>query len=65
MPKTITVTGADRSLFHVAARQLGDATEWVRIADANGISDPMIAPGAVTLTIPDPTPVKSGGIPSL
>jgi nucleoid-associated protein YgaU len=64
MPKTITVTGADRTLFHVAARQLGDATEWVRIADANGISDPMIT-GTVTLTIPDPTPVKSGGIPSL
>lgn len=62
MPSVKTFTGADGTLFHIAARELGDATEWIRIAQANGISDPRIV-GAVTLTIPDPIPTKTGGIP--
>ena len=64
MPQSITVTGADRTLFHLALRYYGDATEWVRIASANGISDPMIS-GTMTLTIPDKSAVKTGGIPQL
>jgi hypothetical protein len=62
MPKTITVTGADISLFHVALRYLGDATEWITIATANGLADPMIS-GTMTIKIPSPNPAPSGGIP--
>jgi hypothetical protein len=57
-----TFTGADGTLFHIAARELGDATEWIRIAQANGISDPMIT-GTVRLIIPSRSPIKTGGIP--
>lgn len=64
MPKTITVSGAERTLFHVAARYLGSAAEWIAIAQANGLSDPMID-GITDLVIPDPSPVKSDGIPQL
>jgi hypothetical protein len=64
MAKTITVSGADRTLFHVAARYLGNAAEWITIAQANGLSDPMIS-GIMELVIPDPSPVKTGGIPQL
>lgn len=60
--QSMTFTGADGTLFHVASRLYGDATEWIRIALANGISDPMIV-GTVTLTIPDKPQTKSGGIP--
>lgn len=60
--KVITVSGADISLFHVAARELGDATQWIRIAQANGLSDPMLA-SVVTLTIPDVNPLLTGGLP--
>ena len=51
------------TLFHVAAREYGDASQWWRIARANGITDPVI-PGLVTLTIPNPDPATQGdGLP--
>lgn len=59
--KTITTAGGD--LFHVAAAQLGDATQWIRIAQANGLSDPQLS-GVVTLIIPDVNPDATGGIAS-
>ena len=37
---SVTVTAADRTLYHVAAAQLSDATQWWRIAQLNGMSDP-------------------------
>ncbi|PYD78272.1 hypothetical protein CFR80_16740 [Komagataeibacter oboediens] len=40
MATTIKVTAADVSLYHVAAAQLGDATQWWRIAQLNGLTDP-------------------------
>jgi len=46
-----TVTVSATTLFHVAAEQLGDATQWNRIAALNGLWDPMIT-GLVTLKIP-------------
>ena len=55
----ITVTGGN--LFQVAAQQLGDATQWIRIAQANALSDPMLA-GLVTLRIPAIDPAAGGGI---
>lgn len=58
--KTIQVAGGN--LFAIAASELGDATQWNRIARLNGLTDPMIV-GVVTLKIP---PVSStagnGGI---
>ena len=57
--KTITVAGGD--LFHVAAAELADATQWVRIAKANALSDPQLS-GVVTLRIPDVDPNATGGI---
>jgi hypothetical protein len=47
--KTITVGGGD--LFTIASQQYGDASRWVDIAKANGLSDPMLI-GINTLTIP-------------
>lgn len=59
--KTITVSGT--TLYHVAASQLGDATQWVRIAQLNGLSDPQII-GLVTLQIPDIDISAGGGVPA-
>ncbi len=51
------------TLFHVAASQLNDATQWIRIAQLNNLSDPMLT-GLVTLRLPDPDPNAGGGIAS-
>ena len=55
--KTITVAGDN--LFRIAAVHLGDATQWIRIAELNRISDPMLT-GVATLLIPD-TDLNAGG----
>lgn len=55
--KEVRVSGT--TLYHVAARELGDATLWERIAALNGIVDPWIA-GARTLQIPRLRPGPAG-----
>lgn len=57
--RTITVAGGN--LFRIAAEQLGDATQWLRIAQLNALSDPNLT-GVVTLLIPDVDPNAGGGI---
>jgi hypothetical protein len=57
--RTVTVTGGD--LFHIAAAELGDATQWIRIAQINDISDPVLE-GVLTLLIPDIDPSSGGGV---
>jgi hypothetical protein len=57
--RMITVAGGD--LFHIAAQQLGDATQWIRIAQLNGLSDPVLT-GVTTLRLPAPNPAAGGGI---
>ena len=57
--RSITVAGGN--LFRIAADQLGDATQWIRIAQLNGLSDPMIS-GVTTLSLPDNNPNAGGGI---
>ena len=57
--KTITVTGSN--LFRIAAEQLGDATQWIRIAELNNISDPMLS-GVSTLVVPSIDHNGGGGI---
>lgn len=42
----ITVQGAN--LYQLAAQQYGDASEWTTIADANGLTDPVVSGGVLT-----------------
>ena len=51
----------DGNLFRIAADYLGDATQWVRLAQQNRIVDPFFT-GTLTLTIPDRNPAAGGGI---
>jgi len=55
----LTVAGGN--LFRIAADQLGDATQWIRIAQLNGLADPIIT-GLMTLRIPNLDPTAGGGI---
>lgn len=64
--KSIQVTGGD--LFHLALQQLGDATQFNRIIQANPNNppggppmDPVLS-GIVTLNIPTVNPLLTGGI---
>ena len=57
--RTLLVAGGN--LFQIAAQQLGDATQWIRIAQLNQLSDPMLN-GVVTLMLPDVDPTAGGGV---
>ena len=57
--KIITVGGGN--IYRIALEQLGSAEQWNRIAEANGLIDPVIT-GVVTLNIPDIDPSAGGGI---
>ncbi|HZT90253.1 MAG TPA: hypothetical protein VFA12_20100 [Stellaceae bacterium] len=56
--KTLRVIGGN--LFRIALDELGDATQWDRIAVLNGLTDPWIQ-GSVTLLIP--SKLDTGGQP--
>lgn len=56
-----TLTTAGGNLFAIAAAELADATQWIRIAQLNNLSDPMLT-GVVSLQLPDPDPNATGGI---
>lgn len=55
----IKVIGGD--LFEVAAQYLLDATQWIRIAQLNGLTDFEIT-GTVTLNLPPVDLTAGGGI---
>jgi hypothetical protein len=57
--KTITVISG--SLFEIAAVELGSALQWINIARANNLKDPMIS-GPMQIIIPDFSSVFSDGI---
>ena len=57
--KTVTVGGGN--LFQIALQELGDATQWNRIAELNGLIDPTVT-GIVTLQIPKHDPNAGGGV---
>jgi L-ascorbate metabolism protein UlaG (beta-lactamase superfamily) len=57
--QTIQVAGGD--LFRLAATYLGDATQWIRIAQLNALSDPWLR-GPVTLRLPARDPAAGGGV---
>ncbi len=57
--RVIVVAGGN--LFALAAQYLQDATQWIRIAQANNLSDPVLQ-GVNTLVIPEVNPAAGGGI---
>jgi len=57
------ITTAGGTLFHLAASELGDATQWIRIAQLNNLTDPILR-GVMTLKLPDRDPNAGGGIAS-
>ena len=57
--QTITVPGGN--LFQIAAQYLGDAAQWNRIAEINGLTDPMIY-GLTTLALPAQNSQAGGGV---
>jgi nucleoid-associated protein YgaU len=57
--RTLTVAGDN--LFRIAAVELSDATQWIRIAELNNISDPILV-GVRTLLIPEIQHGAGGGI---
>lgn len=57
-----TLSVISGNLFQVAFNQYGDPTQWIIIAQANGLSDPFILTPA-TLTMPPSPPPSTGGIP--
>lgn len=59
---SVTVVGGN--LFAIAAQYLGDATQWIRIAQANHLNDPVLL-GVVTLIIPQIDPSAGGGVPDV
>jgi hypothetical protein len=46
-----TISVCSTTLFHLAARYLGDATQWDQIANLNAIEDPWLA-GVTTIVLP-------------
>jgi nucleoid-associated protein YgaU len=56
-----SVTVAGGNLFQIAAQELGDATQWIRIAQLNSITDPNLS-GVTTLVIPNQNSNAGGGI---
>ena len=56
---TVTVSGGN--LYQLALTYLQDAQQWNRIAQANNLLDPVVN-GIVTLKIPAPNPLLTGGV---
>ena len=59
----IVADGATVSLFHVAARRLGDAQAYWRILQASGLTDPWLDV-QVPLLIPALPNPQTGGLPA-
>jgi hypothetical protein len=59
--QVITVAGGN--LFALAAKYLNDATQWIRIAQVNNLSDPVLL-GINTLVIPPVDASLGGGVAS-
>ena len=57
--RNLVVVGGD--LFRIALGQLGDATQWNRIAALNGLKDPFLQ-GVIALKLPVVDPAAGGGV---
>ena len=60
MVNSITVAGGD--LFRIAAEQLGDARQWWRLAEYNGLQDPVVI-GLSLIKVPALNQSLSTGLP--
>jgi hypothetical protein len=58
MPKVVVIGG---NLFEIAAAQLGSALQWINIARANHLIDPMLS-GQNQITIPPFSSTFADGI---
>jgi hypothetical protein len=56
-----TIIAIGGNLFEIAAAQLGDALQWINIARANNLIDPMLS-GQNQIIIPPLSSVFSDGI---
>jgi len=67
MADSVTISATDVSLYHVAAVRLGDASQWWRIAQLNGMGDPDLAwlTGPVRIELPDVDATQTSGVPGL
>jgi len=57
--KTILTIGGN--LFEIAAVELGSALQWINVARANNLKDPVLT-GQMEIIIPDFSPIFSDGI---
>jgi hypothetical protein len=57
--RTITTVGGN--LFEIAASELGSALQWINIARANGLRDPVVT-GQAQIIIPPFSSIFSDGI---
>ena len=57
--ETFTVIGSN--LFEIAASRLGNALQWINVAQTNDLKDPMLT-GQTQLLIPDSSPIFDDGI---
>ena len=62
VPAEIVVTDGVTTLFQYAQQKLGDALQWWRLADLNGMSDPWVGFG-VSLAIPRTVAGNGDGLP--
>lgn len=64
MAFTTSLTTIGGNLFSIALQQLGDATQAIRLAELNNISDWFLSDGVVTtLQVPPINPAATGGVP--
>lgn len=56
-----TINAIGGNLFEIAASELGSAMQWINIARANGMRDPVIT-GQVQIIIPPFSSIFSDGI---
>ena len=62
MTKTVAVTGTD--CFALAAKYLGDASQFYRIMQQNSLTDPDITGAPQEIIIPDVNTTSTGGVPT-
>jgi hypothetical protein len=58
MQNIVTIGG---NLFEIAATQLGNALQWINVARANSLTDPMLS-GQNQIVIPSYSSIFSDGI---
>jgi nucleoid-associated protein YgaU len=61
-PMATQITVAGGNLYRIAAQVLGDARQWWRLAQANGLTDPILQ-GVVVLNIPSQNSSLTDGLP--